>query len=180
MAVTVGVPLNVRPGEPGAVSDVTPPRFVPVTVTFNDVPGAADVGLMLDSVGPFTVKLVLTDPAAVNTVTVRTDSVAVLEMVKVAVTVFGFTAVSALTVTPVPDTVIEDVDERNVPVKVTFTAVPVRPAAGEILLRVGAGGVPWNSIAPMSKPPANFGSGRGLPKKSVLGAILNVGELVFT
>lgn len=56
MEVTVGAPLNVRPGDPGAVSDVTPARFVPVTVTTTELPGRPVLGLIPLRVGVATEK----------------------------------------------------------------------------------------------------------------------------
>lgn len=55
MAEAVTGPVKVRP-EPEAVSEVAPPRFVPVTVTSTELPGRPVAGLMPVRVGGVMVK----------------------------------------------------------------------------------------------------------------------------
>ena len=112
---------------------------------------------------------VLLVPPGVVTLTVLFPSKAVAVVVKVAVTEVPLTTTMLLTVTSVPDTLTAVAPVRFVPVRVTGTAVPWAPELGAIEVSAGAGAVaaPWNSTAPMSKPPP---WGRVLPKKSVLGA----------
>jgi hypothetical protein len=99
------------------------------------------------------------------------EGVAVAAIVKVAVKVVEFTAVTLLIVMPPPFMVNDDVPARLVPVMVTGTTKPRIPVFGVTPVSVGAGIVPWNSIAPMSIP-VLFTSGLLFPKKSVVGAIV--------
>ena len=112
---------------------------------------------------------VLLVPPGVVTLTVLFPSKAVAVVVKVAVTEVPLTTTMLLTVSSVPDTLTAVAPVRFVPVRVTGTAVPWAPELGAIEVSAGAGAVaaPWNSTAPMSKPPP---WGRVLPKKSALGA----------
>jgi hypothetical protein len=96
---------------------------------------------MLDSVGALDVraKLVVAVPSGVVTVTMRVLTVAVAEMVNVAVTLVSLTALKLLTVTPVPLTVTPVAPVRPEPVIVTGTAVPCAPLDGEIDVTAGVG-----------------------------------------
>jgi hypothetical protein len=86
------------------------------------VPFVAELNV---SVPAFTVKFtVLLVPPGVVTLTVLVETVAVPEIVKVAVTVVELTTVMLLTLMPVPDTVTADVPVRLVPLSVTGTSVP--------------------------------------------------------
>jgi hypothetical protein len=86
------------------------------------VPLVAEVKV---SVPAFTVKFtVLLVPPGVVTLTVLVETVAVPEIVKVAVTVVELTTVMLLTPMPVPDTVTADVPVRLVPLSVTGTTLP--------------------------------------------------------
>lgn len=77
------------------------------------------------SVPAFTVKFtVLLVPPGVVTLTVLVETVAVPEIVKLAVTVVELTTVMLLTLMPVPETVTADVPVRFVPLSVTGTTVP--------------------------------------------------------
>src|ERR1700675_1136380 len=132
--------LTVTP-VPDTVTAVVPVRLVPVRVTGTAVPLAPDVGEIEVSTGPTTVNVTgpLTPPAVV-TVTVLPVIAAVFAMVNVAVIVVEFTTVTALTVTPVPDTAKVDPARKLVPARVTGTAVPRTPVLGVIDVSVGAGG----------------------------------------
>jgi hypothetical protein len=110
---------------------------------------------------------VLLVPPGVVTLTVLADTVALVEIVKRAVTVVALTTVTLLTVMPVPDTFTADVPVRFVPVKVTGTATPRPELAGEIDVSVGSGTLAPNSTAPTSTEPLVF---LKVPKKSSLGA----------
>ena len=123
---------------------VLTPRIV------ESVPFVAEVKV---SVPAFTVKFtVLLVPPGVVTLTVLVETVAVPEIVKVAVTVVELTTVMLLTLMPVPDTVTADVPVRFVPLSVTGTTVPRCPVFGLIEIRVGTGTAgPSNSTAPASK-----------------------------
>jgi hypothetical protein len=174
VAVTVLSFTTVRPPTvmppPDTFTAVAPVSPVPLSVTGTLVARWPDVGLIDASVGPVTVNVTLpVVPPDVVMVTFLAVSAAVLEMVKVAVTVVGFTSARLLTVTPAPETLIDCVPDRFVPVRVTLTDVPRRPDVGEIVVRVGAATVPWNSKAPTSNFVGLDGSGRGFPKKSVWG-----------
>jgi hypothetical protein len=132
---------------------------------FASDPFVADVKLSVPAV---TVKVtVLLVPPGVVTLTVLADTVAVPEIVNVAVTVVALTTVTLLTVMPVPDTFTADVPVRFVPVKVTGTATPRPELAGEIEVSVGNGTLAPNSTAPTSTEPLVF---LKVPKKSSLGA----------
>jgi hypothetical protein len=141
VALTGVRPVTVTP-VPDTLIAVAPVRLVPVRVTGTArVPVAgcvAELGLIEASVGPCTVNvtLLLVPPGAV-TLTVLADSVAVAEIVKVAVTVVGLTTVRPLTVTPVPETLIAVVPVRLVPVRVTGTVVPRKPVVGAIEVSAG-------------------------------------------
>ena len=128
-------------------------------------PFVAEVKLSVPAV---TVKpTVLLVPPGVVTLTVLAETVAVPEIVKVAVTVVALTTVTLLTVMPVPDTFTADVPVRFVPVKVTGTATPRPELAGEMDVSVGDGALVPNSTAPTSMEPLVF---LKVPKKSSLGA----------
>lgn len=174
--VKVGVPVIAQvmavPAPPMTFTPVAPARPVPVMVTGTVAPCAPLFGLMPLSVGANTVKLVVAVRPFAVTVTVRAVGAAELEMVKDVVMVVAV-AVKAFTVTPVPDTVIEVVPARLVPLMVTFTVCPRSALLGVIpftALMVGeAGAAPPNSNAPASM----FGlpaSGLTWPRKSSFGA----------
>lgn len=84
-----------------------------------------------------------------------------------------------LTIMPVPLRVTAEAPDRFVPVRVTFTVVPRRPMFGLIVVSVvlRVPGVPWNSTAPWSIWVSPAPSGRGFPKKSVLGTVAPVGTI---
>jgi hypothetical protein len=66
------------------------------------------------------------------------------------------------------------------PIRVTVTLVPRTPLFGLIEVSVGAPAVvpvPWYSTAPISNAFGLAGSGRGLPKKSVIGIEADVTPL---
>jgi hypothetical protein len=182
VAFTTVRPLTVIP-VPETLIALAPVRLVPVRVTGTVPPRVPVVGLIEVRVGgggATTVKVtLLLVPPGVVTLTVLAEVVAVPEIVKFAVTVVGFTTVRALTVIPVPETVIALVPVRLVPVRVTGTSVPRTPVFGAIEVNVGAGGGgATNSTAPGSNVPSTPVSGLGLPKKSVLGTRLKFGSEV--
>src|SRR5271157_607393 len=166
-------------------TEVVPVRLVPVRVTVSVLLREPVLGLIEVSVGAgigstVNVSLLLV-PVDVVTLTFLPVRLAVFEMAKFAVTVVLFTAVTPLTVMPLPDTFTAVVLIRLVPVRVTATVVPRRPEVGAIEVNVGAGGAGiWNSTAPTSKAPRLPGSGRGLPKKSLLGAAKPAADVVGT
>lgn len=114
--VIVTMLVTAARGE-GIVNErVRTPRIV------ENVPFVAELKV---SVPAFTVKFtVLLIPPGFVTVTVRVETVAVPEIVKVAVTVVELTTVMLLTLMPVPDTVTADVPVKLVPLSVTGTTVP--------------------------------------------------------
>src|SRR5436853_619999 len=147
-----------------------------IRITRNAVPRAPELGEIEVRVGAeagaTTVNVTVPEvPPGVVTLTVLFPSKAVAVIVKVAVTEVPLTTTMLLTVTSVPDTLTTVAPVKFVPVSVTGTAVPWAPELGAIEVSAGAGAgagaAPWNSTAPMSKPPP---WGRVLPKKSVLGA----------
>jgi hypothetical protein len=134
-------PLAVTP-EPEIVTAVAPTRPVPVRVTGNVVPLIPEVGLIELRVAEATVKFTeLLVPPPVVTVTDRVLRVAVLVMVKVAVSCVPapFTE-KPLAVTPVPDIVTALAPVRFVPVKVTGNDVLRNPEVGAIEESVGLAG----------------------------------------
>jgi hypothetical protein len=175
VALTKATLVMVKPGTAGVATTVDPAiKFVPVRVTFTDVPRSSELGVMDVSVGPAAATTVnvtaLVVPFGVLTVTFRTLNEAVAEMVKVAVTSVALTAAKLLTVIPPPVTFTAVAPVRLWPTRVTFTTVPGDPEFGVIELRVGLVVLrPWYSIAPTSTRVRLPGSGRGFPKKSALG-----------
>jgi hypothetical protein len=169
VAFTLVKLLTVTP-VPDTVTPVADPKPVPVMVTGTAVPRRPVLGETPVTVGAATVKVTaLLVPPAETTVTFLAVSPAVPEIVNVAVTVVGLTTLTALTVTPVPDTFTAVTPDRFVPVRVTGTLVFRPPELGAIVLSTGADTpAPWNSTAPTSNPVGEDGSGRGFPKKSVL------------
>ena len=142
------------------------PRGVP------SVPLVAEVKLSVPDPATTANVTVLLVPPGVVTLTALFPSKAVAAIEKFALIVVAFTTVRPLTVMPPPGTVTAVAPVRLVPVRVTGSnKVPRAPDAGEIEVSAGAGAgagaAPWNSTAPMSKPPP---WGRVLPKKSALGA----------
>jgi hypothetical protein len=96
---------------------------------------ACIVGLVADEVGvaaaaPVSVRVICAVALAVPDGTFLGVSPAVVEIVKVAVTVVSLTTPISLTVTPAPDTVTAGVPVRPLPVRVTETMVPRAPVAG--------------------------------------------------
>jgi hypothetical protein len=171
--------LTVMP-EPAGTLIVPPVRLVPVSVTLTALPRTPEVGEMLVRVGVSDSTVNVTAfvvPFGVTTVTFLEPSAAVAEIVKVATTVVSLTTPIALTVTPAPDTLIADVPVRPLPVRVTGTLVPRTPVLGLILVRRGATAAPvfWDSTAPTSKTVSL--SGRGFPKKSVVGRVTPAGRV---
>jgi hypothetical protein len=161
-------PLTLTPLAGAVMATVLPVvKLVPVRVTGTLAPRRPELGVIDVSAGTdgaTTVKVAaLVVPAGVVTVTLRAESVAVGAMVRVAVTVVAATAVTALTVMPVPVTFTAVSPVRRVPVIVTATTVPCAPVAGEIAVSVPTP-LPWNSMAPMSNRFGVAGSGLGLPK----------------
>jgi hypothetical protein len=121
----------------GATTIVSAPvRLVPVRVTDTVVPCVPEVGEIEVRVGTgraITVNVrALVGPPGIVTVTFLALAVAVVEMVKVALTVVAFTATKLLTVTPVPDTVTAVAPVRLTPVMVTGTTVFSTPLLGVI------------------------------------------------
>ena len=160
--------LIVTPGAAGVTTTVAPvTKFVPVSVTLCAWPRNSDAGEMDVNVGAggaMTVNVpAFVVPAGVVTVTFLAPNVAFGAMVKVAVTVVAFTAVTALTVIPVPLTFTALARAKLVPVMVTFTTVPCTPVLGEIDAMVPTPLPFWNSTAPTSKWFGLAGSGRGFP-----------------
>jgi hypothetical protein len=143
--VAVTVPIGQVTPVPVTFIAVAPVRLVPVSTTgVTVVPRTPLVGAIEVSVAPCGVKVtagfVGVVPFDVTTVTVLAVSGAVLEIVKVAVTVVEFTAVKAETVMPLavpPDTTTLVAFCRPVPVMVTGTAVPRTPPVGLIEVMVG-------------------------------------------
>jgi hypothetical protein len=115
---------------------VAPVRLVPVRVTGTVVPCVPEVGEIEVRVGAgraITVNVrALVGPPGIVTVTFLALTVAVAEMLRVAVTVVVFTATKLLTVTPVPDTVTAVAPVRLTPVMVTGTTVFSTPLLGVI------------------------------------------------
>ena len=136
-----------------------PVKLAPVMVTGTaSVPVAgcvAEFGVIEVMVARCTVNgTVLLVPPGVVTVTVRTLSVAPVEMVKVAVSDCGLPTVTALTPTPVPETaIVVPLLVKLVPVKVTCTVVPRTPVGGAIEANVGAGGTLTVKVTGLLVPP---------------------------
>ena len=120
--------LMVTPVAAGVTTTVAPvTKFVPVSVTFWNVPRTSVAGAMDVNVGAggaITVNVpALVVPAGVVTVTFLAPNVAFGAMVKVVVMVVAVT-VNGPTVMPPPDTFTAVAPVRPVPVIVTFTTVP--------------------------------------------------------
>lgn len=114
--VIVTTLVTAARGDGIANERVRTPRIV------ESVPFVAEVKV---SVPAFTVKFTVSlVPPGVVTLTVLVETVAVPEIVKVAVTVVELTTVMLLTLMPVPDTVTAEVPLRFVPLSVTGTTVP--------------------------------------------------------
>jgi len=126
VSFTTVIALAVTP-VPETVTAVVPVKRRPLRVTGTLVPRTPVTGLIVESVGPCTVnapvKVLLAAPFVV-TLTFLAVSAAPAVIVKFAVTVVSFTTVTALGVTPAPDTVTAVVPVRFVPVMVTRTEVP--------------------------------------------------------
>jgi hypothetical protein len=169
VSLTTVTALAVTP-LPDTVTVVTPVRLVPVRVTGKLVPRIPELGLMDVSVRATTVNVTpLLVPVAVVTVTVLGPSADVPEIVKVAATCVELNTVTPEMVTPGIGLIVAPM--RFVPSRVTCTAEPRRPEFGPIKVSVGAAAAVWSttdSIAPGSKAPV--ASGRGFPRKSVVGA----------
>lgn len=120
---------------------VAPFSKLPVSFTATTVlrtPLAGEMAFSVGAEGATTVKgSVLLVPATEVTETVRFPSVAVDAIVKVAWTVVSFSALTLLTVTPVPETVTAETPVKPLPYRVTFTMVPSAPCVGTMKLRVG-------------------------------------------
>jgi hypothetical protein len=107
LSFTTARPLTVMP-PPDALTAVAPVSPVPLNETGTLVARMPDVGVIDASVGPVTVNVTLpVVPPPVVMLTFLAVSAAVLEMVKVAVTVVAFTIVRLPTLTPPPETVID-------------------------------------------------------------------------
>jgi hypothetical protein len=122
-------------------------RFVPVNVIRKPKPprlwltGERAVNVGVDGVATTVNAAVLVaDPPAVVTVTLRALSVAPLVITKLAVIVVLFTTVTPEVNTPVPEIAIVLPKVKFVPVSVTATIAPRAPLFGEIDVSVGAGG----------------------------------------
>src|SRR5215831_4451228 len=91
-------------------------------------------------------------PPEVETVTLAAPRAALAAMVKVAVIWVALATVTALTV--MPELLVATVapETKLAPVRVTGTAVPVRPEAGLTEDRVGAGGLMVKVTAPVVLP----------------------------
>jgi hypothetical protein len=166
---TMVIPLTVMP-DPDTFTAVSLERPVPVRVTGTVVPRTPVLGAIEVSVGGVTVNATAPlVPPFVVIVTVLGEEVALAAIAKFAVTVVAFTMVMPLTVTPEPETAIDCVPVRFVPVRVTATVVARAPEIGLIAVSVGGATLPLNSTAPTSSLVPVM-SGRGLPKKSVVGA----------
>ena len=156
VALTKTTLLIEKPATAGVATTVDPAtKFVPVRVTFTDVPRNSELGAMDVSVGAggaMTVNVTeLLVPAGVVTVTFLALNVAFGAMVKIAVTVVALTAVTPLTVIPPPLTFTALANVRLVPVIVTLTTEPCAPVTGLIEVSVPTPLPPWNSTAPTSK-----------------------------
>src|SRR6267143_334025 len=121
------------------------------------VPLVAEVKLSVPDPATTVNVTVLLVPPGVVTLTVLGPSAAVAPIAKFALTTVGFTTVTPLAVTPVPDTVTAVAPVRFVPVSITGrTKVPRAPNAGDIEVRVGVGVTeppPTSSTAPASTNP---------------------------
>jgi hypothetical protein len=149
---------------PDTFKDVAPVKPVPLSVTGTLLPRSAEFGLIDESTSLVTVKVtVLLVPPGVVTLTVLAFAVAFADMVNVAVIVPSFTTVIPLTVTPLPETLIDEASLSPVPAIVIATAVPWRPDAGLIDLRTGTGIAPWYSTAPASTRFGEFRPFRRFP-----------------
>ena len=117
-------------------------KFVPVRVTFTDVPSAPLEGVIDVSVGTplalFTVKAtVLLVPPLVVMEILRAPVVALAAIFSVAVICVPLTTVTLLTVIPPPVTPTVAPAIKPEPAKVTFTAVPCVPLFGVTEANVG-------------------------------------------
>jgi hypothetical protein len=116
-------------------------KFVPVSVTGMAAPrrpvlGATEVSVGADGAITVNATGLLVPPGAV-TLTVLAESVALDAIVNVPVTVASFTTVMPLTLTPVPDTIIEVVPVSPEPVSMMGRLVPTTPVMGVIDVRTG-------------------------------------------
>ena len=134
--------LEVTP-VPDTVIAVVPVRPLPVRVTGTLVARVPELGAIADSTGPSTVNVcALLAPPPFVTLTFLALTVAVAEIVNVAVIVVEFTTVIAPTVTPVPDTVtVVPVAVKLAPVSVTGTLVLRCPLLGVTDASVGVAGL---------------------------------------
>ena len=153
---TLTLPATMDTPVPAILTVEPATKLVPVRVTGTVMfarPRFTDAGLMVVSVGASTVKVVVAVRPVEVTVTVRAPAAAVAEMVK-DVVICVAVAVKAFTPTPVPDTVMEVVPARLVPLMVTLTVCPRSALLGVIPLTAlmvgGAGAAPPNSNAPAS------------------------------
>jgi hypothetical protein len=123
--VEVGVPVMVQATPvPDTFITVAPVRFVPVRVTGTVVPRVPDVGEIEASVGPTTVNgTVLVFPIGVTTPMFLITTVAVIAMLRVAVTVVELITlnVPATRLTPPPSPFRPVAPVRLLPVMVTGT-----------------------------------------------------------
>jgi hypothetical protein len=138
---TLKVPEATVTPVPSPVSPVAPAKLVPLRVTGTLVPRTPALGVIEASVGLTTVNVaaVLVPFDVVTTATFLDPAVAVLAMLSVAVIVVELTTlkVPVATVTPVPSPVSPVAPAKLVPVRVTGTLVPLRPALGVIEVSVG-------------------------------------------
>jgi hypothetical protein len=138
---TTVIPLTVTP-VPDTVTEVAPPRLVPVRVTGTLLPRTPVLGAIDVRVGPWTLNGTFpVVPPGVLTWTLKFPRVAVFDRMKVAVIEVELTTLTPLMVTPLPpaDTVVPVV-VKLVPVRVTGTLVPRTPVLGAIEASVGGGG----------------------------------------
>jgi hypothetical protein len=147
-------PLTVMP-PPLTAAAVAPVSPLPVRVTGTLVPRLPELGAIEARDGPFTVYvMVLLVPPSVVTLMFLVPSVAAVVLVMVAVIVVALTTVTPLTVTPLAGAAMLTVDPamKLVPVRVTETAVPRRPALGAIEVSVGAGGATTVKVTGLVAP----------------------------
>jgi len=117
-------PVTVTP-PPDTLTAVAPLSPAPLSVTGTLVTRWPDVGVIDTRFAPVTVNVTLpVVPPDVVIETFLAVSAAVFEMVKVAVTVVAFTGTRLLTLTPVPDTLIDCAPDKFAPVRVTLTVAP--------------------------------------------------------
>ena len=135
--------VQATPPPPVAFTAVAPVNPVPMRVTGTALPLPPELGVIEVSTGTGSgsavkVTALLVPPGVAVTVTLLGFRLALIPMLKVAVTVVSFTAVTALAVTPVPEIVTVVTLLRPVPVRVTGTTEPRKPVLGEIDISVGA------------------------------------------